>query len=144
VIEDFSLAQNRLHVRGAQGWSIKGNVGSMAAIGLREGIDVQKTITDQGTLDALAQTEADVNSALDYSGQIQVVDTHPTGTYHLDDNITVTSPTLGLSGLYQVKLIERDATNPNYARLELGARRPESWQTLENFKRMASDLMVVV
>lgn len=72
--------------------------------------------------------------------QIEVNDEYPTGTYDLESQVTIVSKTLGVSAAINVKRIERDMTDPYWARLDLGNRVLESWELDEPFRRRIVDL----
>jgi hypothetical protein len=75
---------------------------------------------------------------------LEVVDSNPTGAFVPEDQVTVTSPTSGLSDVYTVKRIERDMTDPNYAKLDLTTRHIEYWELNENTRRLVKTLATQV
>lgn len=99
------------------------------------------TISDQTTLNSLASGTAASKAIAGNIIQLTVTDPYATGTYHLYDSVTVTSPTLGLSGYYQVQQITRRLTNANYAELQLSARMPEHWELDEPVKKVINKLL---
>jgi hypothetical protein len=74
------------------------------------------------------------------SVQLEAIDAYDSGTFMLEDEITVTCPFLDLSGTYPVKRIERDLSDPDLVRLDLSVRRTESWELDEGLRRMVKDL----
>jgi hypothetical protein len=142
LTEDMSLVQNSVHARssGSNTRSVAQDTTSIAAVGLVEGADLQPSISDVTTLAAIAQTDVAKGSVAGAMIQLTVIDGYASGTYHPYDSVTVTSPTLGLSGYYVVKQITRDLKNPYYAQLQLGARVPEAWQLDEPVKRIMTQL----
>ena len=75
---------------------------------------------------------------------LEVVDNYGTGAYKPEDTVTIVSATLGLGGLYKVKRIERDMTDPNYAKLDLTTRHLEYWELDENLRRTVRNLNTLV
>jgi hypothetical protein len=59
---------------------------------------------------------------------IDVRDDYAPGTFGLEDQATINSPSLDLIGSYTVKHIRRDFSNPDYAELDLNKRRLEEWE----------------
>jgi hypothetical protein len=59
---------------------------------------------------------------------IDVRDDYAPGTFGLEDQVTVNSPGLSLSGAYNVKRIQRDLSNPDWAELDLNKRKLEEWE----------------
>lgn len=143
LTQDASILYNRMHVRGQGMTSTKANTNSLNAVGLREGVDLRPTIADRATLDGLAQAEADWEATLGLAVEIEVKDDYAVGEYSPGDTVDVESPTLGLSGRYQVKTITRNLIDANYAQIALNARKPESWETNASFRRLISELMTV-
>jgi len=128
-----------------------------AATGLNEVVIYLPTIDDQATLDAaaaayLAAIQAGKSSDVTVLGMnqltehviLEVVDEYGTGAYAPEDWVTVTSPTLGLNGLYRIKRIERNMTDPNWARLDLTTRHTEYWELDENMRRTVRNLNTLV
>jgi hypothetical protein len=71
-----------------------------------------------------------------------VIDTYDPGTFGPEDYVTVTSPTTGLSGLYQIRKIERTLEDPNYAKLDLSNKTKEYWELDLEYRRMTKDASV--
>ncbi|TSA43308.1 hypothetical protein D4R54_01120 [archaeon] len=133
------------------------NSAGAASTGLGEAVLYLPTIDDQATLDkaaeaALAAIQASRSkdtSTLNMNQLmeniiLEVVDKNPTGAYNPEDQVTITSPTLGLSGLYKVKRIERNMSDPYYAKLDLTTRRTEYWELDENMRRTVRNLNTLV
>jgi hypothetical protein len=106
-------------------------------------------ITNQAVLNQMAQgilNTAVVNPTASKgtgsfaSMQITVKDTHPSGSYHPEDQIVITSPTLGIAGAYYIKRIQRDLINPDYAIIDLVNRQTELWMLDEYVRQAAKDL----
>jgi hypothetical protein len=133
------------------------NAAGIATIGIAEGIIYLPTVDDQATLDAaaaaaLAKIQASRSSSTNAINigelmeniTLEVIDKNPTGTFNPEDTVTVISPTLGLAGLYKVKRIERDMTDPNYAKLDLTTRHTEYWELDEDVRRTVRNLNTLV
>jgi len=125
--------------------------------GLIETVIYLPTIDDQATLDAaaaayLAAMQASRSSDtstlnMNYLMEnilLEVVDEYATGAYSPEDQVTITSAELGISGLYKVKRIERNMTDPNYAKLDLTTRHTEYWELDENLRRTVRNLNTLV
>jgi hypothetical protein len=107
-------------------------------------------ITDQDTLDTIAEafiaaqsafTPPDLQEAgLTAEVQITVNDKNPVGSFKPEDQITVTSPTVKLSGSYYVKRIQRDLSDPNWAVIDLVTRTTELWMLDEYMRAAVKDL----
>lgn len=141
---DVTQGFNVIHMRGAGSLrSVAYDAASIAAIGLVEGTAFQATITDQATLDTAAQAAlAASQNSNTLIITLEGIDTSSPGTFAPEDQVTVTSPTLGLSGGYQIAQISRDLQNSNYVSLSLEGLNPEAWLLDEQYKRMASDASV--
>jgi hypothetical protein len=87
--------------------------------GLIEAVSLQKSIATPGALALAAQQILAAQSQTRITITVDFTDMNPTTTYNLWDYITVTDPTTGLSGIYQIYSIKRDLTNANYAELVL-------------------------
>jgi hypothetical protein len=131
------------------------SAGSLST-GLIDTVIYLPTVDDQATLDAaaaaaLAKIQASRSSSTDAINSdqmmenitLEVIDENPTGVYDPEDQVTVTSGTLGCSGLYRVKRIERDMTDPNYAKLDMTTRHTEYWQLDEDMRRTVRNLNVL-
>jgi hypothetical protein len=145
LVEDMSLLQNSMHVRGGTGTSVVRTLvqeaASILAVGLLEGSDLEPAVTDPTTLAAIGQYDATKNSAAGLIITLNLIDAYPSLTYNPYDSVTVNSPTLGLSGFYQVKQITRTTlTNPYVTQLQLGARAPEAWQLDEPVKQVLNQI----
>jgi len=128
-----------------------------APVGPSEVVIYLPTVDDQATLDAAAAAALAAWQASRSSGtsnlnmnqlqenvMLEVVDKYGVGAYVPEDKVTVTSATLGLSGLYKVKRIERDMTDPYYAKLDLTTRHTEYWELDENLRRTVRNLNTLV
>jgi len=125
--------------------------------GINEGTIYLPTVDNQAALDAAAAAALAAWLASRSSGtsnlnmnqlaenvMLEVVDEYGVGAYVPEDQVTVTSATLGLSGLYKVKRIERDMTDPYYAKLDLTTRHTEYWELDENLRRTVRNLNTLV
>ena len=72
--------------------------------------------------------------------ELEVIDEYGTGAFKPEDTVTVISATLGLAGLYKIKRIERNMTDPNWARLDLTTRHTEYWELDESMRRTVRNL----
>jgi hypothetical protein len=126
-------------------------------VGLIEIIIYLPTIDDQATLDAaaaaaLAKIQAsrsgdtstlNMNQLME-NIMLEVIDEYGTGTYNPEDQVTLTSAALNCSGLYKVKRIKRDMTDPHYAKLDLTTRHTEYWELDEDMRRTVRNLNTLV
>jgi len=130
---------------------------SAASTGLKEGVIYLPTVDDQAALDAAAaaalaawqasRSTSASNLNMDQLAEnitLEVVDEYVVGAYKPEDTVTVVSATLGLGGLYKVKRIERDMTDPYYAKLDLTTRHTEYWELDENMRRTVRNLNTLV
>jgi hypothetical protein len=128
-----------------------------SSAGLIDTVIYLPTVDDQATLDAaaaaaLAKIQASRSSSTDAINSdqmmenitLEVIDKNPTGTFNPEDTVIVISATLGLAGLYKVKRIERDMTDPNYAKLDMTTRHTEYWQLDEDMRRTVRNLNTLV
>jgi hypothetical protein len=133
------------------------NSAGAASTGSGEAVLYLPTVSDQATLDkaaaaALAAWQASRSSGtsnlnmnqLMENVTLEVKDTYGSGAYVPEDQVTITSATLGLSGLYKVKRIERDMTDPYYAKLDLTTRHTEYWELDESLRRTVRNLNTLV
>jgi len=128
-----------------------------AAVGPIEAVIYFPTVDDQATLDKaaeayLAAMQASRSSSTDAANMgelmehitLEVIDKNPSGSFRPEDTVTVISATLGLAGLYKIKRIERNMTDPNWARLDLTTRHTEYWELDENMRRTVRNLNTLV
>ena len=76
----------------------------------------------------------------DVQTRLVSVDKRATGTYRIEDKLTVTSPSMGVDGHYPVKRIERNLLDPDWVQVDLGVRQPEEWEAVAEIRRMVKDL----
>jgi len=130
---------------------------STAPTGASEVVVYLPTVDNQAALDAAAaaafaawqasRSASTSNVNVDQLAEnitLEVVDEYGTGAYKPEDTVTVVSATLGLGGLYKVKRIERDMTDPYYAKLDLTTRHTEYWELDENLRRTVRNLNTLV
>lgn len=140
---DYTNVANRVRMRGGEALrSMKEDGTMIAAQGLLEAAAFQKTITDQDTLDTACQALLDLLKTQLETVSMDAVDDFPPGTFGPEDQVTVEAPSLGLSGAYTVKRIERDMSDPDFVRLDLNNRSREYWALDEAYRRMTKDANV--
>jgi hypothetical protein len=146
VATDTSLISNSVHAANSSKLTAQAqNSASILQYGLIETTDQEPSVTDLPTLSEIAEFDAVKDAAAGLMVDLLAIDTYPSGTYNLYDYVGVNSPTLGLSGLYQVKQITRSTlTNPYATELQLGARIPEIWQLDEPIKNTMNQLAGVL
>lgn len=122
TITDYFTEVNVLHVKGNGVNAIAEDKTSLAEVGLLESTDLQTSISDQTTLNLAAisalnslQNAALITITLEGNDQGAAP-----GTFLPEDEVTLTSPTLGLSGGFQIAQITRNVANPAaYVSLQL-------------------------
>jgi hypothetical protein len=87
-------------------------------LGLLETVTFEKSITDQNTLNIAATAELAKLAGKNIAIEAEVLDEYPAGSWGLDDSVTLTIPEQGLSDTYQIVRIERDMTDPGYAKVD--------------------------
>jgi hypothetical protein len=87
-------------------------------LGLLETVTFEKSIIDQNTLNIAAVAELAKLAGKNIAIEAEVNDDYPAGIWGLDDSVTLTIPEQGLSDTFQVVRIERDMTDPNYAKVD--------------------------
>jgi hypothetical protein len=110
--------------------------------GLHQAAAFNKSIVNQATLDAACQAYLDMRKAEQETTPFEAKDSYAPGTFGPEDYITITSATVGMSGTYQVRKIERDLTDPYFARLDLVNRTKEYWELDTQYRRMTKDASV--
>jgi hypothetical protein len=141
-VEDFYAVKNWMRVIGDGIASTKQDSTKIKGQSLLQGAAYQKKISDQATLDLACQAELDLKKEVAETIALLVFDDYPAGTYGCEDQVTVESPWLGLSGYYTVKSVERDMTDADFACLELSNRSIEYWELDEAYRRMTKDASV--
>jgi hypothetical protein len=69
-------------------------------------------------------------------------DSYAPGTFGPEDYVTITSATVGMDGIYQIRKIERKLTDPNFVRFDLVNRSKQYWEMDEIYRRMTKDVSV--
>ena len=141
-VEDFYAVKNWIRMKGNGISSTMQDSVKIDEQSLLQGAAYQSKISDQATLDIACQAELDLKKEVAETIALLVLDDYPVGTYGCEDQVTVESPTVGLSGYYTVKSIERDMTDANFACLELSNRSIEYWELDEAYRRMTKDVSV--
>ena len=102
----------------------------------------QTQISSQSTLDTVCQALLDLTKDRSETEVLLAYDAYDPGTFKPEDTITVTAPSVGMAGEYQIKRIERDMTDGNFLLLELSNRLGQYWELDEAYRRMVKDLSV--
>jgi hypothetical protein len=139
--DDYSLA-NWIRMKGDGITSTKQDGAAIAVQGLHQAPAFQKTISDQATLDTMCQALLDLSKTTDETIKAEAVDDYDVGAFATEDQVTVTAPTIGLSGAYTIKRIERDMTQPRVVILDLSNRTKEFWDLDAEYRRMTKDVNV--
>ena len=144
TITDYSTEVNVLHVQGQQIQTVACDWTSLEEIGLMESTDLQPTITDMATLNLAAQGALNnLQNAAVVTITLEGKDDTAPGTFLPEDLVTVTSPTLGLSGNYQVAQVTRDMGKPAaYCNLQLNGLLRELLLLDQKYWRIVHDLAV--
>jgi hypothetical protein len=99
-------------------------------LGLLEEIVFEKSITVQDTLDIAAEAELARKAGQNVSIQAEVKDDYDPGTWTIDDSVTLIVPEHDLSDFYKVVRLERDMTDPNWARVDFLNKYAVEWADL--------------
>jgi hypothetical protein len=110
--------------------------------GLHQAPAFNKSISDQATLDAACQALLDMKKVEEETIPFAAKDDYAPGTFGPEDYITITSATVGMSGIYQIRKIERDLTDPNVVKFDLVNRSKQYWEMDEIYRRMTKDVSV--
>ena len=102
----------------------------------------QTSISSQSTLDIACQALLDLVKDRSETELLLAYDGYAPGIFKPEDTITVTAPSVGMAGEYQIKRIERDMTDANFVLLELSNRLAQYWELDEAYRRMVKDLSV--
>lgn len=100
------------------------------------------SITNQGTLDTACQALLDMKKEAEETIPLECIDETTPGAFGPEDYLTVTSPTLDMAGVYQIRKIERKLEDPNYAALDLENKTREFWELDLTYRRMTKDANV--
>ncbi len=139
---NYSAVANYIRMKGTGIYSIKQDGTKIQEQGIHQAAAFNKSISDQDTLDAACQAYLDMRKVEDETIPFEVIDAYTPGTFGPEDYITVTSPTTGLSGTYQIRKIERDLADPNAAKLDLVNKTKEYWELDTEYRRMTKDANV--
>ena len=141
--EDWTQLDTTIFVIGAgQLVSTATDATGMETYGLIEDVFLEKSVTQQGTLDLVAQDKMSQHSGSKIMISTSFIDTYDTGAYKPWDSVTVTDNEAGLSGLYVVKTIARNLLDANLATLELSNRYDLLADTFQNIRQVVKDLGV--
>jgi hypothetical protein len=138
----YSAVANSIRMRGDGITSTKSDGTKIQQQGLHQVPVFNKSISNQATLDAACQAYLDMKKVEEEIIQLDAVDAYDPGTFGPEDYVTVTAPTVGISGTYQIRKIERDMTDPSLAKLDLSNRTKSYWELDEEYRRMTKDVSV--
>jgi hypothetical protein len=102
----------------------------------------QTSISSQSTLDIICQALLDLTKDRSETDALLAYDAYTPGTFKPEDTVTVTAPSVGMAGEYQIKRVERDMADSNFVYLELSNRLGQYWELDEAYRRMIKDLSV--
>lgn len=139
VTRDYGAIKNRVRMVSTGLVSVKADDTSIAANGVHELGVFQNKITSQASLDIACQALLNLKKDVEEQARLEVVDNYAVGTFVGEDTITATAPTLGLSGTYRVKRIERSLTDSYFAILDLSSRPKEWWALDQEYRRMTTE-----
>ena len=118
--EDYRRMANYVRAKGKEALvSRVYDPDSVETYGPRKAVVFQKSLDSQATLDIAASAELArlLGGTIAIQGALE--DEYDVGAWGIDDWITVTCGTVGLSGLYRVYAIRRYMTDPYYAEVDL-------------------------
>jgi hypothetical protein len=124
---------NSLRMRGAQtlvSTQIDGASIENDDLGLLEDVMFQKSITVQATLDIAAAAALAKQAGQNVAIEAEVLDSYPAGTWGLDDSVTLTVPEHELSDVYKIVRVERDMTDPGWAKVDFETKLNLEWTDL--------------
>jgi hypothetical protein len=130
---DDRQVTNSLRMRGNEdlvSTAFDGNSIENDDLGLLEDVVFQKSIGVQATLDIAAVAELSKRAGKNIAIQADLLDQYDAGSWGLDDSVTLTVPEHGLSDVYKVVRIERDMTDPNYAKVDFVNKISLEWSDL--------------
>jgi hypothetical protein len=139
---NYSAVENYIRMKGSGIYSTKQDGTKIQEQGLHQAPAFNKSISNQATLDAACQAYLDMKKVEEETIPAEVIDEYDPGTFGPEDYITVTSATTGLSGTYQIRKIERNLKDPNYAKLDLSNKTKEYWELDTEYRRMTKDANV--
>jgi hypothetical protein len=110
-------------------------------LGLLEEVVFQKSIGTQDMLDIAANAELARKAGQNVAIQAEVKDDYAPGTWSVDDSVTLSAPDHQLSDIYKIVRIERDMTDPNWARIDFLNKLSLEWGDLwQSLRRELKDL----
>ena len=140
---DYGKIANWVRMVGDGIVSTKQDGTNIMAQGLHQLPSFQTSISLQSTLDIACQALLDLLKDSSETETLLAYDAYDPGTFESEDTITVTAPSVGMSGQYQIKRIERDMIDANFVLLELSNRLAQHWELDEAYRRMIKDLSVL-
>jgi len=141
---DYNPVANYIRMRGTApaSSSTKLDGAKIQEQGLHQAAAFNKSIVNQTTLDAACQAYLDMRKAEQETTPFEAKDSYTPGTFGPEDYITITSATVGMSGTYQIRKIERDLADPYLAKFDLVNRTKEYWELDQQYRRMTKDASV--
>jgi len=139
---DYGKIANWVRMVGDGIVSTKQDGTNIMAQGPHQVASFQTSISSQSTLDVACQALLDLSKDRSETEALLANDAYAPGTFKSEDTITVTAPSVGMAGQYQIKRIERDMTDANFVLLELSNRLAQYWELDEAYRRMIKDLSV--
>jgi hypothetical protein len=140
--ENYYPVANWVRMRGDGITSTKQDGTKISEQGLLQMPAFNKTISDQATLDTACQALLDMKKTQEETIPLEAWDEYAPGTFGPEDYVTVTSPTAGLSGTYQIRKIERNLTDAEWVKLDLSNRTKTWWELDEMYRRMTKDVSI--
>jgi hypothetical protein len=140
--ENYYPVANWVRMRGNGITSTKQDGTKISEQGLLQMPAFNKTISDQATLDTACQALLDMKKTQEETIPLEAWDQYAPGTFGPEDYVTVTSPTAGLSGTYQIRKIERNLTDAEWVKLDLSNRTKTWWELDEIYRRMTKDVSI--
>jgi hypothetical protein len=139
---NYLTIANKIRMKGDGIYSTKQDGTKIQEQGLHEAPAFNKSITDQATLDAACQALVDMKKIEEETIPVKAWDEYDPGTFGPEDYVTITAPSLDLSGLYQIRKITRSTLDAQYVELELSNRTKAYWELDEEYRRMTKDANV--
>jgi len=139
---NYSPIANYIRMRGDGIVSTKQDGTKIQEQGLHQAPAFNKSISDQATLDAACQALLDMKKVEEETIPFEAKDSYAPGTFGPEDYVTITSAMVGMSGIYQIRKIERNLTDPYLAKLDLVNRTKAYWELEEAYRRMTKDVSI--
>jgi len=139
---NYSPIANYIRMKGDGIVSTKQDGAKIQEQGLHQAPAFNKSISNQATLDAACQALLDMKKTEEETIPFEAKDSYAPGTFGPEDYVTITSATVGMSGIYQIRKIERDLTDPYFVSFDLMNRTKEYWELDEAYRRMTKDVSV--